>query len=119
MLDLSTSAITPTIAARAPQRLDGVRQGLGGGLQGLPVRTGGVDADVRDAGVGENTRVAFAIRWHDNPDIVSPEVASLVRNFRHNGLPIVHLWQSGRNLLAIGLNQHGKPGIYFTQKLPD
>jgi len=114
MLDLSTSGITPAISARAPQRLDEVRQALGGGLQGLSARSSAVDADV--AG---NTRVAFAIHWHNHPDNVSPEVVSLARNFRRNGLPIVHLWESGRNLVAIGLNPHGKPGIYFTQKLPD
>jgi hypothetical protein len=65
------------------------------------------------------SRLVFAIHWYNNPSYVSPQVASLARNFRHNGLPIVHLWQSGRNLLAIGLNPHGKPGIYFTQQLPD
>jgi hypothetical protein len=63
--------------------------------------------------------VAFSIRWQNNPSFVSPKLASLARNFRHSGLPIVHLWQSGRNLLAVGLNPHGKPGIYFTQQLPD
>lgn len=113
MLNLSTASITPTIALHPPQRLDEPRQALAG-LHDLSVRTRGID--VNEEG---RSRVAFKIHWHDNPDIVSPQVASLVRNFRHSGLPIVHLWQSGRNLLAIGLNPHGKPGIYFTQKLPD
>jgi hypothetical protein len=102
-----------TIVQHQPQRLDEPAQARAG-LQGLPVRTGGIGANEEG-----RSRVAFAIHWHDAPPIVSPQVASLVRNFKHNGLPVVHLWQSGRNLLAIGLNPHGKPGIYFTQQLPD
>jgi hypothetical protein len=70
-----------------------------------------------DANADGPSRVAFAIHWQDEVPFVSPKVASLARNFRHDGLPLVHLWHSGRNLLAIGLNPHGKPGIYFTQPL--
>jgi len=113
MLNLSTAPRTPTVPQHPLQRLDAPRQALVG-LQDLSVSTGAVEAN--EAG---RSRVAFEIRWQNNPDIVSPQVASLARNFRHNGLPIVHLWQSGRNLLAIGLNPHGKPRIYFTQKLPE
>jgi hypothetical protein len=54
------------------------------------------------------------IHWQRQPEIVR-----VARQLRHNGLPIVRLWQSGPNLLAIGLNPHGVPGIYFTQKVPD
>lgn len=56
----------------------------------------------------------ISIHWQSQPEIVR-----VARQFRHNGLPIVRLWQSGANLLAIGLNPHGVPGIYFTQKVPD
>jgi hypothetical protein len=56
----------------------------------------------------------ISIHWQSNPEIVR-----VARQFRHNGLPIVRLWQSGPNLLAIGLNPHGVPGIYFTQKVAD
>jgi hypothetical protein len=56
----------------------------------------------------------ISIHWQSKPEIVRA-----ARQFRHNGLPIVRLWQSGPNLLAIGLNPHGVPGIYFTQKVPD
>jgi hypothetical protein len=102
---------TPVIAQHRPQ--DEPRHALTG-PQDWSVRTATIGADEEG-----RSRVAFAIHWHDNPTIVSPKVASLARNFRHNGLPIVHLWQSGRNLLAIGLNPRGKPGIYFTQQLSD
>jgi hypothetical protein len=70
-------------------------------------------------GLAEAPRAVIAIHWQptDVP-FVSPRIASLVRNFRHDGLPLVHLWESGRNLLAIGLDPRGKPSIYFTQHLP-
>jgi len=56
----------------------------------------------------------ISIHWESKPEIVR-----VARQFRHNGLPIVRLWQSGPNLLAIGLNPHGVPGIYFAQTVPD
>jgi hypothetical protein len=113
-LNLSMPPIASPTALYRAQRLD--EQWLG--------RARPDDWSVRAIGIGANeqgrSRVAFAIRWQDSPtDLVSPEIVNLVRNFRRNGLPIVHLWQSGRNLVAIGLNPHGKPGIYFTQQLPD
>jgi hypothetical protein len=40
---------------------------------------------------------------------------SLVRNYRRDGLPLVHLWESQQNRVAIGLNPHGLPGIYYTR----
>lgn len=64
-----------------------------------------------------DSHVAFPIKWENTPVNVSPRVVSIVRNFRHNGLPIVRLWGSGRSLVAFGLNPHGVPGIYFTQKM--
>jgi transposase len=56
----------------------------------------------------------FPIRWQSTPEIVRQ-----VRDIRRRGLPIVHLWQSTRALVAIGLNKHGVPGIYITQRVPD
>jgi hypothetical protein len=107
------AATTSTIAQPRPQRFE--EPGYAPrGPQDWSLRTGPIDANE-----GGRSRIAFAIHWHDDTPIVSPKVASLARNFRHNGLPIVHLWQSGRNLLAIGVNPRGKPGIYFTQQLPD
>ena len=41
---------------------------------------------------GLNSHVAFPIKWENNPANLSPQVVSLARNFRRNGLPIVHLW---------------------------
>ncbi|HEV7432707.1 MAG TPA: hypothetical protein VGN77_06655, partial [Steroidobacteraceae bacterium] len=69
--------------------------------------------------IGAQRPGEFAIAWRESREIVSPDVVSLVRNFRRNGLPIVHLYQSDRNLLAIGLNNHGMPGIYFTRHVAE
>jgi hypothetical protein len=114
VLNLSMPAsATPALPQQRPQRFETASQALTG-LHEQFVRTGPIDPNEE-----VRLRIGFAIRWHDDPPIVSPKVATLVRNFRHNGLPLVHLWQSGRNLLAIGLNPHGKPGIYFTQQLTD
>ena len=110
-LSLWMTHITAKVAQKQP--LDQPRQAMTA-LQDLSARTREIDANEE-----ARSRVAFEIHWRNDPDFVSPKIASLARNFRRNGLPIVHLWQSGRNLLAIGLNPHGKPGIYFTQKIPD
>jgi hypothetical protein len=61
----------------------------------------------------------FAVHWQAGAGPVGPDVARLARNFHRNGLPIVHLWQSesGKNLVAVGLNPRGVPGIYFTQNV--
>lgn len=65
------------------------------------------------------TRPTFPIRWQSAPEHVSPELVHIVKHFRHEGLPVVRLWQSGRNLLHIGLNGHGTPGIWFVQRGAD
>jgi hypothetical protein len=46
---------------------------------------------------------------------VDKDLASLIKNYHRNGLPLVHLWQSEKNMVALGLNTHGLPGIYFTR----
>jgi hypothetical protein len=45
-------------------------------------------------------------------------VTETARNYRHRGLPLVDLWQSSHYMVALGLSNHGVPGVYFTQKLP-
>jgi hypothetical protein len=45
-------------------------------------------------------------------------VTDTAKNYRHRGLPLVDLWQSSHYLLALGLSNHGVPGVYFSQKLP-
>jgi hypothetical protein len=33
-------------------------------------------------------------------------------------LPVLHIWESSNYLVALGLSNHGVPGVYFSQKLP-
>jgi hypothetical protein len=58
--------------------------------------------------------IAFPIAWEKRSDI-----ERAVRQFKQNGLPIVHLWGSGRSSLALGVNPKRVPGIYFTQTIPN
>jgi hypothetical protein len=53
------------------------------------------------------------IPWQKN------RLVALVRNYKRDGLPIVHLYQSDRSFVAIGLSKHGVPGIYFTKHIAD
>jgi len=36
---------------------------------------------------------------------------------RREGLPIARLWQNKSSVLSLGLNQRGKPGLWFVQQL--
>jgi hypothetical protein len=65
----------------------------------------------------ESSPVAFAIHWSPHPTLVNPEVVRRAANMRRTGLPIVHLWQSNNNLVALGLSPRGIPGVYFTQRI--
>jgi hypothetical protein len=63
------------------------------------------------------------VHWQNNalPVVVQsvPEwVTSSAKNYHRRGLPVVHLWESSNSLVALGLSNHGVPGIYFSQKLP-
>jgi hypothetical protein len=42
----------------------------------------------------------------------------MARRFQHEGLPVAKLFESHSALVSLGLNQHGKPGIWLIQKLP-
>jgi hypothetical protein len=63
-------------------------------------------------------RAAFPIRCQNNVEHVDPRVLSLAKNFRRKGLPIVQLWQSGRNLLAVGSTHTAFPGFTSRRKSP-
>jgi hypothetical protein len=56
--------------------------------------------------------------WIHNPPAWIREAAENAHSYKKRGMPIVHLWDSSHAVLAIGVNSHGNPGLYFTQKLP-
>jgi hypothetical protein len=50
--------------------------------------------------------------WDDTPQVIQA-----AKQFKRRGLPLVHLWESDHALLALGVNQRGKLGLYITQKI--
>jgi len=44
-------------------------------------------------------------------------LAHRIQRMHREGLPIAHLWESQSAALSIGLNQRGKPGLWFTQRM--
>jgi hypothetical protein len=60
------------------------------------------------------------LHWADSHDWIHnpPEWAKAVKNYRKQGVPIIHLMQSKETTIALGVSNHGKPGLYFTRKLP-
>jgi len=44
-------------------------------------------------------------------------IAQRLQRMHREGLPIAHLWESRSAALSIGLNQRGKPGLWFTQRM--
>jgi hypothetical protein len=107
------AAVQPgRLAARAdvtPQPLDGMR------LTTMSANTAGRrDGDNVATAIGSQRAAVFDVHWNN-----SPEWIRNARAFRRRGLPIVQLWESSQALVAIGVNRHGVPGIYFTQKLPN
>jgi hypothetical protein len=65
--------------------------------------------------VGMRPQPIVVIHWQRT----EPDLLRIARNLRHNGLPVVSLWRSGRSLFALGLSPRGVPGLYFTQKARD
>ena len=57
------------------------------------------------------------LHFEDASAPVSPHLITLARNYHHDGLPLVKLWHADRNMVSIGLNPHGVPGIFFTQSM--
>jgi len=62
----------------------------------------------------------FSVPWDDSPAWMhsAPTLVHAAKEFRRQGLPILHLWQSTHYQLALGLSSHGRAGLYFTQRIP-
>lgn len=48
--------------------------------------------------------------------VMSP-METLAHNFRQEGLPLARLFENKNSLVHVGLNQKGKPGLWFLHKL--
>lgn len=109
---MSVAALRPTLnLAQHPQMpLDSPRQNT------LRLQA----AELRSAPAEEPLGGAHSpqgLHWEDASAPVSPHLITLARNYHRDGLPVVKLWQANRNMVSIGLNPHGVPGIFFTQSL--
>jgi hypothetical protein len=65
----------------------------------------------------------FGVRWQTTlgPAWVQHVPSWLIQDaktYHRRGLPVLHLWESSNYLVALGLSNHGVPGVYFSQKLP-
>ena len=65
----------------------------------------------------------FGVRWQTMPgptwvQRVPTWLVEDARTYHRRGLPVLHLWESSNYLVALGLSNHGVPGVYFSQKLP-
>jgi hypothetical protein len=65
----------------------------------------------------------FGVRWQTTlgPAWVQHVPSWLIQDaktYHRRGLPLLHLWESPNYLVALGLSNHGVPGVYFSQKLP-
>jgi hypothetical protein len=65
----------------------------------------------------------FGVRWQTMPgpawvQRVPSWVIQDAKTYHRRGLPVLHLWESSNYLVALGLSNHGVPGVYFSQKLP-
>jgi hypothetical protein len=61
-----------------------------------------------------NSLALGADAWQDRP---SERIANLASRVHREGLPIARLWENKSALVSLGLNQRGKPGLWFTQKM--
>jgi hypothetical protein len=107
-----TVARAGSVTARASSHLSVLKHQLS---LDLPHHTlFGVETPSTDA---SRFAASFPIRWQKD----EPQFMRTARAFRRQGLPLVHLWQSqsGEHMLSLGLNSHGVPGIWLTQKIPD
>ena len=65
----------------------------------------------------------FGVRWQVMPgpawvQRVPTWLIDDAKTYHRRGLPVLRLWQSPHYLVALGLSNHGVPGVYFSQKLP-
>jgi len=73
----------------------------------------------RDSGL----EARFGVRWQTMPgpawvQRVPTWLVEDAKTYHRRGLPVLHLWESSNYLVALGLSNHGVPGVYFSQKLP-
>lgn len=114
----STLNLPTPLDLRAPHELFAPSMHVGPGAFGLNGFSGLqrpshglVDSSTDDRGARLGLRIDTA-----NFRVATP-VEKFVARVRKEGLPIARLWQSESALVSIGLNQRGKPGVWFTKRI--
>ena len=72
---------------------------------------------------GSGLEARFGVRWQTMPGPAWVQRVPIwlvedAKTYHRRGLPVLHLWESSNYLVALGLSNHGVPGVYFSQKLP-
>jgi hypothetical protein len=90
-----------------------------GTAMGMAISTWSIGNNRLIAAPAAPPRQPIDLHWESAPDWLNnaPEWLRNAPHSRRRGLPLVHLWNSSRFLLALGFNEHGVPGIYLTQSL--
>jgi hypothetical protein len=91
-------------------RIDNASRGQSATANTAPERESGLEA-------------RFGVRWQTTPgpawvQHVPSWLVEDAKTYHRRGLPVLHLWESSNYLVALGLSNHGVPGVYFSQKLP-
>jgi hypothetical protein len=78
-----------------------------------PIRR--LDAHLQEASLEERSSMG-----RDGLPMARPmsRVQEMAHRFQREGLPVARLFENHSALVSLGLNQHGKPGIWLIQKLP-
>jgi hypothetical protein len=99
-------------------RLSASRWGIAG--TGVGVAGSGVTASAATESESAVQRSLDQLHFADPHDWINnpPEILTEIKNYKHQGMPIIHLMQSRDTVVDIGVSSHGKPGLYFTRKLP-
>jgi hypothetical protein len=110
---------TPPVALGQPSGIESSRWSLARARSAEQI----ADEQQRTVAVGTPVQQSLSeVHWADARDWIHnpPEWVKAAKNYRRQGMPIIHLMQSQdkSTLLALGISNHGKPGLYLTQKLP-
>lgn len=118
---------TPALDLRAPkeQAPQAAREGAGAlASASFPSPIHHSEIGMTDPGIGDRSadvRTRPAALGADAMSIQEMSqgqiIAQRIQHMRREGLPVARLWESPSAALSIGLNQRGKPGLWFTQRM--
>jgi hypothetical protein len=111
----SVSAATGTVAREMRMEMN---PRVTNSAQAEPTRTTDLSLERRSG-----LEARFGVRWQTMPgpawvQRVPSWLVEDAKTYHRRGLPVLHLWESSNYLVALGLSNHGVPGVYFSQKLP-